>query len=420
MLQEKLREISLHNKWGNEMIQSLFKHQFMLMLKSRKNNIFVGFLFILLLTYCFIIQPNQKAADSFDPEVQKQDLELIAAQQEARIARSTTSFNQFTGISSFAMAEYNYRIHSRMVHAFEDEDFTRFLHLLTFTHESGYSSFHEDMQAEFAMSPFPGKDMAHFYNNTMFRYEALLEQDEAITYPMIEQKTAVQTLQNALLSPITYLILFAAIYFSCDIVTRDRNYKTLLQGFPMSWYRQLNVKSMTSFTYTLSAVFILTLTGLGMLTVLNGFGLVNIPLPAVTVNGNLMPEDYEFLAFSEFLLKALSLMVILIYLFTRLSIVFSLIFKNQWIVLFISTIILFSEQFYYSRSTRELFGIDVSSFPQTYFEFGNVVTGEKIFLLNLDTITFAKGIIVLLITIIFIEIILFTVSKLINKRRFYA
>lgn len=390
------------------------------MLKSRKNNIFIAFLCILLLVYCFIIQPNQEAADSFDPELEKQDLELIAAQQEARLARGTTGFTQFTGISSFAMAEYNYRIHSRMVHSFEDGDFTRFLHLLKYTHDSGFSSFHEDVQAEFAMSPFPGKDMAHYYNHTMFLYEALLEQDEVITYPMIEEKTAVQTLQNALLSPVTYLILFAAIYFSSDIVTRDRHYKTLLQGFPMPWYRQLNVKSYVSFTYTLAVICFLTIYGLGILTILNGFGIVHIPMPVVTVNGNLLPEDYEFIVLSEFLLKAFSLMVILIYLFTRLNTVSSLLFKNQWIVLFISTIILFSERLYYSRSTRELFGIDVSNFPQTYFEFGNVVTGEKIFLLNLDTVTFAKGITVLLITLLLIELMLFIVSKLINKRRFYA
>jgi hypothetical protein len=402
------------------MIRSLFKHEFMLMLKSRKNIIFVGFLFVLLLVYCFIIQPNQEVTDSFNPELQKQDLELIAAQQEARLARNNTGFTQFTGMSSFATAEYHYRIHNKMVHAFEDEDFTRFLHLLMYTHGSGFSSFHDDVEAEFAMSPFPAKDRMHLYHKTMFRYEAHLEQDEPITYPMIEQKTAVQTLQNALLGPITYLILFAAIYFSSDIVTRDRNYKTLLQGFPMPWYQQLNVKSMTSFTYTLAVVFILILTGLGILTALNGFGFTNIPVPVVTTNGNLMPEDYAFIAYSEFFLKACSLMVILIYLFTRLNTIFSLLFKNQWIVLFISTIILFSERFYYSRSTRELFGIDVSSFPQTYFEFGNVVAGEKIFLLNLDTITYVKGITVLLITIFVTEIVLFIVSKLINKRRFYA
>jgi len=402
------------------MIRSLFKHEFILMLKSRKNNIFVGFLFILLLAFCFIIQPNQETADSFNPDLQEQELELMAVQQEARMARGSTGYGHFTGSSVYATTEYNYRLHNKMTHAYEDRDFTRFLHLLTYTHESGFSSFFDDIAAEFSTTPFPVKDQMHLYHQTLFNYEAHLARVEPITYPMIEQKTAVQTLQNALLSPVTYLILFAVIYFSSDIITRDRSYKTLLQGLPMPWHRQLNVKSFASFMYTLTVLFILMLSGLGIITALNGFGFSNIPVPVVTTDGNLMREDYTFIAYSEFLLKSFSLMVILIYLFTRLSTVLSLLFKNQWIVLFIATIVLFSEQFYYSRITRNLFGMDVSNFPQTYFEFGNVVTGEKIFLLNLDTITYAKGITVLLITIALIEIILFFAAKLINKRRFYA
>ncbi|WP_042224263.1 hypothetical protein [Oceanobacillus manasiensis] len=402
------------------MIRSLFKHEFMLMLKSRKNNIFIGFLFILLLAYCFIIQPNQETADSFNPNLQEQELELMAAQQEARMARGSTGFGNFTGNSIYATTEYNYRLHNKMKHAYEDGDFTRFLHLLTYSHESGFSSFFDDMAAEYAMSPFPVKDMMHLYQQTLFSYEAHLEQDEPITYPMIEQKTTVQTMQNALLSPVTYLILFAVIYFSSDIITVNRGYKTLLQGLPMPWYRQLNVKSFTSFTYTLAVLFILMLAGMGIITALNGFGFSNISVPVVKTNGNMMREDYAFIAFGDFLLKTSSLMVVLIYLFTRLSTVLSLLFKNQWIVLFIGTIVLFSQQFYYSRIKKSLFGMDVSNFPQTYFEFGNVVKGEKIFLLNLDTITYAKGITVLLITVVLIEITLFFVSKLIKKRRFYA
>ncbi|AVR00010.1 hypothetical protein OBCHQ24_13645 [Oceanobacillus iheyensis] len=402
------------------MIRSLFKHEFMLMLKSRKNNIFIGFLFILLLAFCFIIQPNQETVDSFNPNLEEQELELMAIQQEARMARGSTGFGNFTGNSIYATTAYNYHLHNKMKHAYEDGDFTRFLHLLLYSHESGFSSFLDDVAPQFAMSPSPVKDQMHLYHQTLFDYEAQLAQNEPITYPMIEQKTAVQTLQHTLLSPVTYLILFTVIFFSSDIVTRNRSYKTLLQGLPMPWYRMLNVKSFTSFTYTLAVLFLLMLTGLGIITLLNGFGFFNISIPVVTAAGNIMRENYAFIAFGEFLLKACSLVVILIYLFTRLSTLLSLLFKNQWIVLFIGTIVLFSERFYYSRSTRNLFGMDVSNFPQTYFEFGNVVTGEKTFLLNLDTITYTKGITVLLITLILLEITLFFVSQLINKRRFYA
>ncbi len=63
--------------------------------------------------------------------------------------------------------------------------------------------------------------------------------------------------------------------------------------------------------------------------------------------------------------------------------------------------------------------MDISLFPQTYFDFGKIIDGEKNFLLNTETITYVKGIVVLLVLYFIIEVILFIVSHVINKRRFY-
>src|SRR5690625_6708664 len=67
---------------------------------------------------------------------------------------------------------------------------------------------------------------------------------------MIEGKTALQTMVTIFLSFGPFLILFTAIYFSNDILVRDRKQTTTVQGLPVSWYRYLNTKSVVAFSYT--------------------------------------------------------------------------------------------------------------------------------------------------------------------------
>jgi hypothetical protein len=125
------------------------------------------------------------------------------------------------------------------------------------------------------------------------------------------------------------------------------------------------------------------------------------------------------ISIGRFLLFALGFIPILVYLFTRLNMVLSLVLKNEWLVLLVSSLILFSESIYFTRTLREIGGIEISSFPQTYFAFGKVITGMKNFLVNLDTITYSKGYLLFIIAIVIIELLLVLVSRIVNKQRFY-
>ena len=99
--------------------------------------------------------------------------------------------------------------------------------------------------------------------------------------------------------------------------------------------------------------------------------------------------------------------------------VLSLLLKNEWLILLVSSLVLFSERIYFTRELREIGGIEISYLPQTYFEFGKVITGAKNFLVNLETITYSKGYLLFLIAIVIIEILLVLISRIVNKQRFY-
>src|SRR5690625_3366684 len=202
---------------------------------------------------------------------------------------------------------------------------------------------------------------------------------------MIEGKTALQTMVTIFLSFGPFLILFTAIYFSNDILVRDRKQTTTVQGLPVSWYRYLNTKSVVAFSYTTVVLIILILLAIVLLSLTNGFGSfkMGVPVNELDESSTLLAYDYQTMSILKFFALTFSFVPIFMFVFIRLNIIFSLLFKNEWIVLILSSFLLFSEQFYYARDKRELFSIGIEHFPQTFFEFGKIVTGEKNFLMNM-------------------------------------
>lgn len=402
------------------MNKSIIIHEFKTISKSKKNILFIISLIVLIFSYSFLVLPTKKTPDSFNHQEVKQEIEDIAAIQKGRESRGATGFHNMAGRAIYAEAQYSYKIKSKLVSAFEDQDFIRFTHL-----RMKDFAFHGITPDELIISksPFPGKDTIHLYNQTILRYQGYLEEKLPITYKIIEQKTALQTIQNFLLSSSVLAILFCAIYFSSDMLAKDRQNRTILQGLPISWYRLINLKTFVSFTYTTVILAGLLLISVTVLTILYGFGSFDIHVPIIltekTGSFGSSLNDYNTLSMAKFLIMAFSFLPILIHLFIRLNAVLSLLFKNAWLVLMISTAILFSERIYFSRTLRDLFGIKISNFPQTYFEFGKIVTGEKNYLVNIETITYGKGILVLMITLLILEIVLYAGSRIINKRRFY-
>lgn len=400
------------------MNRNFLKHEFAMTSKSRRNIPFIVFLVVLLLGYCFIILPNKETKETFDSVGIRDYLEGLQVEQTFREEKGTTGINKMTGVPVYAINANNYKIFRGMLTAYEDHDFNRYLYLRAHYLEWNMSEYVGDMSL-FKHSIFPGKDRAHLYHQTMLRFEDYLKNDYTISYGMIQEKTGLQVLQNLLLNYGMYLFLFCVIYFSSDILTRDRQYRTVLQGLPLSWYRLLNLKTLSIFLYSLLVLAGLILVGVFVISLQYGFGSFDMKVPVMIAQQVFTLEDYDVITTAQFLLKSLSVIPIMVYLFIRLNVVLSLLLKNEWLVLLVSSLILFSERLYLTRTSRELFGIDISFFPQTYFDFGKVVTSEKNFLLNTETITYMKGIFVLLIMIAIIECVLLLVSRIVNKRRFY-
>src|SRR5690625_6651320 len=146
---------------------------------------------------------------------------------------------------------------------------------------------------------------------------------------------------------------------------------------------------------------------------------MGVPFEKIDKSSGLLTYDYQTMSILKFFALTFSFITIFIFVFISINIIFSLLLKNEWIVLIISSFLLFSEQFYYARDKRELFSSGIEHFPQTVFEFGKIVTGEKNFLINMETLNYSKGILLMIISFIVIEFLVLLTMKIINKERFF-
>lgn len=400
------------------MNRNYLKHEFLITSRSRRNIPFILFISVLLLSYCLILLPNEDTKETYHPDEVKEYLANLEVEQEFREAKGNTGINIMTGMPVHAMNAYYYRLNHALLTAYEDKNYPRFLYLRNFSLLGNEYEYTSDENL-FALSPFPGKDRSHLYKQTMMRYEDYLTNDYPITYGLMYEKTGLQALQKFLQTNGILFILFCAIFFSSDILSRDRKNKSVLQGVPLSWYRQLNLKSLSAFFYSLLVTIGILIVGVIVMSLQFGFGSFDLHVPIMIAQETFTLEDYDVMSIASFLGKTLIAVPLVVYLFIRLNVILGLLFKNEWLVLLVSSLLLFSDRLFVSRTTREIFGKDISFFPQTYFDFGKIVNGDKSFLLNTETITYMKGIVVLFVTIAVIELMLFILSKIINKRRFY-
>lgn len=406
------------NKGEARMNRTYLKHEFLITARSMKNIPFVVFIGVLLLCYCFLLLPNEQVKETFYPEDTKEYLTKLDAEQQFRLKKGNTGIVLFSGMPVYANNAYYYSLYSALLAAYEDKNYYRYLHLRASYLEYNVWEYTNDKEY-FKDSPFPGKDREHAYHQTMIRFEDYLSNNRPITYGLLMEKTGLQALQKFLLNYGMYFFLFCAIFFSSDVLTRNRKNRSVLQGLPLTWYRQLNLKTLSTFLYTSLFALVTIVIGVGLISIQYGFGYLNLDVPIMIAQQTFTREEYDVISMGTFIGIMAVAMLVLVYLFTRLTIAIGLLVKNEWVVLMICSALLFLEQFYFTRTTRTLGGIDISSFPQTYVDFGKVVTGEKNFLLNVETITMTKGIVVLLITVLLLEVFVWVLSRIINKRRFY-
>lgn len=399
---------------------SLFRHELKLMIQSRKNLLFILFFLIGIFVYIFIVLEKEVKIESLDVEKTSSEVMELESLQKARESRRHTG-GGYSPWSFYSNNNHKYLLNRGILQAYEDQNFERMLYLRTYYLYSLYNN--SIVEEEFFQdSDFPWKDRAHYIDKKVRENEALLQSGIEITYEMIEEKTALQALKNIFLTFGPYILLFSAIYFSNDVLVRDRNQTSSVQGLPISWYQYIHTKSLVAITYTLFILIGLLIVTVIALTLSKGFGSFKMEVPILTVHeeGNMwFTNEYSTISMLKYFAMIFSFVPVFMYIFIRLNMIISLFLRNEWIVLLVSSLLLFSERFYYARDKQKLFNIGIENFPQTFFDFGKIITGEKNFLLYMNKLTYEKGLIMMVMTLILVELFLFLSTKIVTKDRFF-
>lgn len=264
---------------------------------------------------------------------------------------------------------------------------------------------------------YPHEEGSYWYRETAQRYNQYVKSGIDITPNILEERTALQNSYRLLNNPVIAIILIAVVViYANDIVTKDRKHLSITKSFPLSFSDKLWTK-----TFVVLATSAATFLGLFLLIFLvvgmqYGFGTFEIP---ITVFKRVISEGrgtFETISLGTFFIQSLILFSLIVYLFTRMTILFSLLVRNEFFNLLAGMSLIFTERLYYMRGIG--FFLNVDLLPPTFFPVGQVLSGYQNHLYNSTEITFQNGTISLIVTILIIELMLFIAVRFNKIRNF--
>lgn len=400
------------------MYQTVFKETWLHLARSSKNRLTIGLVFLAILFYSFILLPQRESFDTID--YQQLEINRNANRGLMEEARENGNFqvNGFTGQSAFSQAKYNYDYQNALLESIQTGNAERYMGIIS----TYLPEFHTDERLEKYLnsSLYPEKDLTYDEINFHNRIRSYQEEQVPLTFSIIQEKTSLQQLYLFLLELGPTILVILALFIAADVFIIGVKKRTQHIGVPLSWGRYLFVQSLA----TLSFVFLFFLAAAGFFFLINGllygFGSRAFQVPQFIYSEEYVTDMsvYRLMKMSTFFLQSLPFVAILIYLFIRLTALFSLLFRQEVVVFLAGIFTFLFERLYYSRTTRQILGMDVSYFPQTYFDFGKVITGEKNFLLNTGTITPEKGLISLIVTVLVVELLLVAATRWRTRQKF--
>lgn len=356
------------------------------------------------LLHSLVLLPNRPGHDEVDITKLERQMEANKQTFEDQLEKGLTVPTFFTGTSAYEVARNEYVNQRELLTTLKNGDVRRYL-------ETPYRPLddeNEDEQEE-AFS-IQGYDKEWYFLNQKTEY--YLTKAEPLTFHMVHERTSLQQLHLFMIGKGPYVLLLILLFMISDVITKDRALRTQKAGVPINWFGYLLAQSLTAlgfvtlFFTALFSIFIL-LNGL-----LYGFGSFAMPVGMIGEAGTTyLAPTLTTMEIGTFLLKSVPYLVLLMYGFTRLNTLFSLIIKHDIVTFIVSVFILLFPQLYYSAGTEKLLGVPMSFYPQSYYAFGDVITHRLAF-------PYDRGLLVLVMTLVIIEILNYTATKLIKRQAY--
>lgn len=397
------------------MKRQVISETFTYMWRNKKNRLVMILCFGAILLHSLILLPNTPGV--FEVNIESMERSMVSNRQtfEDNLEAGQTLPTFQTGTSAYSVARHEYANQKELLTALETGDVKRYLDI-PYRPSSDQGSYEEDGGMNLFSVLGTGKEVGYQGMKNKV-YGSLVDE---LSFHIIHNRTSLQQLHLFLIGMGPYILFFLLFFIISDVTTKDRKLTTQKAGVPVKWSIYLFLQSLTGLGFVLLFFFALT----GFFVLLNGllYGFGSFNLPVGTFGAQPPGEPFYLsrpvlMTLGQFMLKVLPYFVILIYGFTRLTTLFSLVLKHDVVVLIASLFVLLFPQLYFGDGVTELLGQSVSWFPQTYFHFGDVAT-NAVSLLTWEYVPFTRGLIVLAVTVGLIEIIIALVSKKITRQKF--
>lgn len=175
------------------------------------------------------------------------------------------------------------------------------------------------------------REDGHFgYQRTAHLYDALVKSKQPLTRNTIEERTTLQILQNSISGWTALILIIIVIFFAADIVPKDRKNNSVLKNIPLSkssilWIKTLVVEIGVGINFLLALVVITLCTAPKY-----GFGSFNLRTTFYT--GRLyFLQPFKYPTLGEYFGQFGIFAILIVFLFIRLTILFSIIFRNEYI-----------------------------------------------------------------------------------------
>ncbi|WP_391209570.1 hypothetical protein [Psychrobacillus sp. L4] len=382
------------------MRKALYRFEFMQFIQNKKNVLFL-LLFVLTIVFYVIYTVPTKEETYENHQLSLQVyVDSWTEFYKALVKQEKEQNNRYS--------EFNIKFYENMVlnlTALQNKDIPNYIE----SSANHYRIFMEGTQNGDVLIPenylknfkYSFQQVIHDYNKSRIEFEALSAANN-INFSEIYALTSFQQMRLWIQQLFPYFLLLIPILYANDIFTKDIKHKTIMDSVPVSLYQQVNMKSFIVFIFAFGSTIFIILSSLVVMAIRNGWGSLYLPVT------RFIGDEYDVISTAMFFVQSFCLLILAAFFLIRLCMVFSLLFRNEFITLFLGVALLFSERVYQNTFFIEM--VDVSILPNTYFDMGNVITGDKAVFYQNNYITFLDGVIVLATSIIVAEVALYIFS----------
>lgn len=388
------------------------------MWRNEKNRLFMVITTALVLLYALFVVPNLSSEDEMNIENLERDLSGNVVQFEGSLNDGLIVPSALTGTTSYSQLRREYVAQREVLTALKQGDVRRYISTSYRPNSEGAGN--EGVE-QIASSVF-GYELEEPFQQQ--KNSVYINEVEDLSFHTVHDRTSLQQLHLFLIGFGPILLLLGLIFLISDVHVKDRSLETQKVGNPMSWQKYSWLQALTALGFVF--IFYLFLAALFVLVngALHGFGSFNLPIGFYNAGyerGLMNLANFQVQTIGWFLIRALPYLVLLGYLFTRINTLFSLWTKQAVVTMALGMFLVLFQFIYYGSDSSELLGMEIKNFPQTYFDFGKILTGRfELQIAEVIPELFSQGLIVLGLTIAIVEIAIYLSTKKITRQKFVS